>query len=128
MTDFFYKIYKFIVMENSPTSIEKLIEKVEIYGKTSLQLLKSETLLKSSDIFSNLAARLAVIVLILIFSVFINIGFALWIGDYLGTTYYGFFVVAFVYLFLGILVYIFRNDLVKNPVSNFIIVKLQKKN
>lgn len=115
-------------MENNPTSVEKLIEKAELYSKTSLQLFKYEAILKSADVFSNLAARLAVIVLIIIFSLFLNIGFALWIGDCLGATYYGFFVVAFLYLFIGILFYVFRNSWIKNPVNNFIIVKLQKKN
>lgn len=115
-------------MENNPTPIEKLIEKAEVYSRTSLELFKYDAILKSADVFSNLAVKLVVIVLIVIFSLFINIGFALWIGDFLGETYYGFFVVAFVYLFFGILFYVFRNNWIKNPVNNFIIVKLQKNN
>lgn len=115
-------------MENRPTSFEKLVDKAELYSKTSIELFKAQAILKSADVISNLAARLAVIILIMMFSLFLNIGFALWIGNYLKQTYYGFFVVAFFYLFFAILFYIFRNNLIKNPVSNFIIIKLQKKN
>lgn len=114
-------------MENDPTPIEKLIEKAEIYSKTSLELLKYNAIFKSADIFSNVAVKLVIILFVVIFSLFLNIGFALWIGKYLGETFYGFFVVAFVYLFFGILFYFFRNSWIKNPVSTFIIVKLQKK-
>jgi len=114
-------------MENNPNSIGILLEKAELYGRTSIELFKNEAILKSAEVFSSLAAKLAVITLFLLFSLFLNIGLALWIGDYLESTYYGFFVVAIIYLFFAILFYVFRNNLIKNPVCNYIIVKLQKK-
>ena len=113
-------------MENNPSHLEKLIEKVELYSKTSLELYKYNAILRSADIFSSLAAKLLIFLLITIFMLFVNIALALWIGKELGESYYGFFVVAAVYFFLGILIYLFRNNLIKHPVSNYIIVKLQK--
>lgn len=113
-------------MENNPTTIEKLIEKAESYGKTSIELYKQNAILKTSDVLSSIAAKLIIIVFIIMFTIFINIGLALWIGnEYFEESYCGFFVIGFVYLFFGLLFYVFRNSWIKNPMSNSIIVKLQ---
>ncbi|MES2747078.1 MAG: hypothetical protein V4648_01795 [Bacteroidota bacterium] len=114
-------------MENNPTQIEQLIEKAEVYSRTSLKLLKYNAIFKSADIASNLAVKLAIAVTVVMFSLFISIGLALWIGKELGETFYGFFVVASVYLLIGIVIYLLRDNWIKNPVSNFIISRLQKK-
>jgi hypothetical protein len=108
------------------TTIEKLIEKVELYSKTSIELFKYNAIFKSADLFSNLAVKLAIIVVVIMFSLLLNIGLALWIGKLLGESYYGFFVIASFYFIIGILIYTFRNNWIKKPVSNFIISKLQK--
>ena len=115
-------------MENSTTTIEKLIEKSEIYAKTTLELCKYEAVYKSADIFSNLAVKMALTLVVVFFLLLVNVGLALWVGQELGEIYYGFFVVAFVYLFLALLIYIFREDWVKTPVSNFIINKMKNEN
>ena len=114
-------------MENNTSPIEQLIEKAEVYGKTSLKLLKYNAIFKSSDLVSNLAVKLAIALALVMFSLFVSIGLALWIGKELGETFYGFFIVASVYLLIGMMVYLLRNSLIKNPVSNFIISRLQKK-
>jgi hypothetical protein len=111
-------------MENSTATIEKLIEKAEIYSKTMLELYKYNTVYKSTDIFSDLSVKLAITIVAVISSFFANIGLALWIGSELGETYYGFFVIAFAYLLFLILIYILRNKWIKIPVSNFIINKI----
>ena len=111
-------------MENS-TTIEMLIEKAEIYSKTTLKLCKYEAIYKSADIFSSLAAKLAIFIVVVIFSLLANVGLALCVGKYLGEIYLGFFVIAFGYLCLAILLYIFREEWIKTPVSNFIINKLK---
>lgn len=112
-------------MENSTTTIEKLIEKAEIYSKTTLELCKFEAVSKSADIFSNLAVKLAVTLVVVLFLLLVNIGLSLCVGQYLGEIYLGFFVIAFGYLCLAVLLYIFREEWVKNPVSNFIINKMK---
>lgn len=112
-------------MENSTTTIEKLIEKSEIYAKTTLELCKYKAVNKSADIFSNLAVKMAIALIVVLFLLLVNVGLALCVGEYLGEIYYGFFVVAFGYLCLAILLYIFREEWVKTPVSNFIINKMK---
>ena len=108
-------------MENTTATIEKLIEKAEAYSKTTLELYKLNVIYKAANIFSSLAIKLVLIVVVIFFLLMINIGFALYLGEYFGKNYYGFFVIAFFYIFLGIIIYLFRNQWIKKPVSNFII-------
>ncbi len=74
-------------MEQNTTTIEKLIEKAEIYSKNSLELLKYDVVYKSADIFSNLAVKLSITLVVVIFLLFINIGLAIILGEYLGRVY-----------------------------------------
>jgi hypothetical protein len=113
-------------MENKATLLEKLFEKVEVYATTSLELYAHTTVHKSADVLSSLAVRIAIAIIVAIFLFLATIGFALWIGDALGKNYYGFFIVAMVYLFLGLFVYLFKRPWIKRSVSNFIIVKILK--
>ena len=114
-------------MEDSTTTIEKLIEKAEIYSKTTLELCKYESIYKLADIFSSLAIKLAIFIVVVLFLVLVNVGLSLYVGGLLESSYLGFFVIAFGYFCLAILLYIFRDDWIKIPVSNFIIDKMRSK-
>jgi len=101
--------------------IEELIEKVEQYGKTTIELVKLKTLDKSSDVISNLISWLIVAIFAVLFFLILNIGLALWIGELMGKSYYGFFVISGFYALLALVFGIFRKQLIKNPVNNSII-------
>ncbi|MBC7525834.1 MAG: hypothetical protein H7239_15530 [Flavobacterium sp.] len=111
-------------MENSTTT-EDLIKKAVIYSKNTLELCKYDAVYKSADIFSNLAVKIVLTLVVVLFLLLVNVGLAIWVGQELGEIYYGFFVIAFVYFCLALLLYIFRDDWVKTPVSNFIINKMK---
>ena len=115
-------------MENNTTTIEKLIERVEVYCKTSFELWKLNAIDKASDLFSSLAVKLTLTIVVIFFFSMINVGLALWIGESLDKYYYGFFVIAAFYLLLLFILYVFRNKWIKNPVSNFVISESLKKN
>ena len=59
-------------MEN-PIIIENLIEKAEDYSKTTFELCKYNTVYKSADIFSSLAAKVIITLVIVLFSLLVNI-------------------------------------------------------
>lgn len=115
-------------MENKIATIEKLIEKAEAYSKTSLALCKNEAIYKLADISSNLFVKLVIAVVGILFLLFINIGLALFIGDYLEAAFLGFFVIGLGYFLIAILLYIFRENWIITPFSNFIIRKMNTKN
>jgi len=108
-------------MDEQSGLIESLIAKGEQYGKTTLELLKLKTLDKSADVVSNLVSWLIVVIFAVLFFLILNIGIALWIGELLGKSYYGFFVVSGFYALLAIVFAIFRKQLIKNPVNESII-------
>ena len=108
-------------MDEQTGLIESLIEKGEQYGKTTLELLKLKTLDKSADVASNLVSWLIVFIFAVLFFLILNIGVALWLGELLGKSYYGFFIVAGFYALLALIFSIFRKQLIKNPVNNSII-------
>jgi len=110
--------------EESP--IETLFEKAGEYSKTSLQLLQLKAIDRFADVVSSLAAQLAMVIVAALFLLTINIGIALWIGELLGKIYYGFFVVAGCYILICTLLYAFRKQWIKEPISNSIINQLLK--
>lgn len=114
-------------MKNYETAIEMLLEKAEDCGKTTLELVKLKAINSSADVISSFAIKITLITVIALFVFIINIGVALWIGDLLGKSYYGFFVVAAFYGLLAILLRSYLHRWVKVPISNFIIAQMLKK-
>jgi len=108
-------------MESKATLMESLLEKVEQYSITSIELIKLKAIDKIAEVVSNLVSRLAIAIIVALFTVIANIGLALWLGEITGKVYYGFFILAGFYALLGILMGIFRNQWIKTPVSNSII-------
>lgn len=115
-------------MENNATTIEMLFERAEDYTRTTVELAKLHTVDKAADVMSSLLSRLAVSIVFAMFALLANIGLSLWIGELVGKLYYGFFIVSSFYLLIAIILYIFKNEWIKTPISNFMIVKMLKKN
>ncbi|WP_320814423.1 hypothetical protein [Flavobacterium sp.] len=111
-------------MENIATNIDKLYQKAEQYSKTTLELVKLKTIDKTTDIISSLAVSLIMIIIAAIFTMFINIGIALWLGDVFNNMAMGFFVISGFYLIVGIIVYLNKDYFIKTPVNNLVIKKL----
>jgi hypothetical protein len=113
-------------MNDIATPIETLFKRAEDYSKTSLELLKLGAIDRSADVFSSLAVKFAIFMVAALFTLIINIGIAIWLGELLGKPYYGFFVVAIFHLVVISLVFIFRHEWIKTPVSNSIITQMTK--
>ena len=113
-------------MEDNAKSIESLIERVTDFSKTSYELAKLKTLDKSSDVASSLIPHSIVFVLFASFMLFANFGLAYWLGEILGNTYYGFFVVAAFYVITGLVLHFFFHKRIKNLIWNSIIKQVLK--
>ena|ERR1051326_3462351 len=110
-------------METKYNSVELLIETAEEYGKTSVELYRLKTIDKFADIISSLVSKLTVIIAFILFFLILNIGTSLWIGNVLGKTYLGFFIVAAFYALIAIILYLFKNKWIKSPLRNSIITQ-----
>jgi hypothetical protein len=119
-------IFRQNAMGGSIGMIESLFEKTVDYGKTSFLLVKLRTLNKTSDIVSSLLANTVVLIFVLSFILFLSLGIAIWVGQILGNTFYGFFMVAAFYGVTGVLIHLFLHKWIKKLVSDRFIEKVLK--
>jgi hypothetical protein len=113
-------------MKDQAKLIESLLENATEYGKTSLEIVKLKTLDKTSDIIASFVPQAIIWVLSVSFLLFFNLGLAFWLGEILGKTYFGFFVVAAFYGIAGLIFYLFLHKWLKRLVCDYIIKQVLK--
>jgi hypothetical protein len=113
-------------MEDNSKLLESLLEKASEFGKTSIELVKLKALDKTTDVVSSLVPHSIAVILISTFVLFINLGLALWLGDILGKSFYGFFVVAAFYILAGLVLHLFMHKRIKKLVGNYFIKHMLK--
>ncbi len=111
-------------MENQSTPIDSLIDRVKIYVETRIDLLRLKAIDKSSSFISLLVSMIIVILMSFLFIIFLSVGAALLLGEMLGKTYYGFFIVAGFYLLVGLILFALRDKWLKAPITNTMIKNL----
>ncbi len=111
-------------MNNETNSIEPLLERLEVYGKTSYELIKLKTLDKTANVVSTMVSRGFFVIVFSIFFCCINIGLALWLGDLIGKAYYGFFCVAGFYAIVSVVLYFYMHAWIKKTVGDSIVLQM----
>ncbi len=105
---------------------DNLFTKASDYFETNLELYKLKAINKTADIVSTVFAKLLMIVVFFIFFILLNIGLAYLIGNLLGHTYIGFFILAALYLIIGLILKSNSNKWVKIPTTSMIIKSITK--
>ena len=113
-------------MENQSTPVESLIDRVKSYVETRIDLLRLKAIDKSSSFLSLLISMVIVILVSFISVIMISVGIALLLGDLLGKSYYGFFIVGALYLIAGLILFSAREKWLKTPIANSMIHKLME--
>lgn len=113
-------------MEEENPGLDGLLNKSKKYIDTNIELYKLIALEKSTVVISSLVYRLIIFTIITISTVLFNIGIAYWLGEMLGHVSYGFFIVTGFYLILALLFYLFKDQLVKRPISEILIGQILK--
>ncbi len=111
-------------MEMPPSLIESLFERVEAYGKTTLELSKYKVIETMSVVITLLTSRFIVFIVMVLFVSFLSFGMALYLGDLLEKPYFGFFIVAAFYLVLGVILFFSLHKWIKEPISDLLISQL----
>ena len=106
--------------------IRELIDKAENYAKTNIELYKLKAIDKTTDVFSSVAAGIVIGIVITFLLIVLSIGAGFWIGEILGKTYYGFFVVAGFYAVLAIILVLMRRQLLEVFFNNYIVNQIFK--
>jgi len=108
-------------MENYQNHIEVLLETATEYGKTNFELAKLKILDKTSDVISSIIPLIFVFSILASFMLFCSLGIAFWLGEILDKVYYGFFVVAFFYCIIGLVIHFLMHKWFKKLICNYII-------
>ena len=111
-------------MENNTTNLEELFEKVKDYADTRINLFKLKTVNKISSFLSALVSALILIAILLLVIFCISIAIALLIGEWLGSDYLGFFIVAGIYMIIGLILYSARKKFLRDAISNTLLKEL----
>ena len=72
-------------------------------------------------VVTSLVPRVSTIIVFLLFALVLNIGIALFLGELLGKSYWGFFIVAAFYFVVGMVMHFFLHRWIKKPLSDSII-------
>jgi energy-coupling factor transporter transmembrane protein EcfT len=111
-------------MENEPTSVEELFYKLKDYGETSLNLLKLKAINKVLGFSSILITSVFSIVFIFLILIFVSIGLALLVGEWLGHAYWGFFIMGLLYLIIWFILFLGKKKFFDQPVRDKLIKEL----
>ena len=113
-------------MEDNTKLVESLLEKTTEYIKSSIELAKLKALNKTADIVSTIIPHVILFIIVAAFMLFLNLGIALWLGEILGSSFYGFFVVAGFYCITGVIVHFFFYKKIKKKITNIIVQQFIK--
>lgn len=113
-------------MKDKVIIVEMLVEKIEQYAKTSVELYKLKAIDKTTDVFTSVISRMVIIAIIALFFLLVTLGFCFYLGDVLGRTYYGFFAVAGIYFVISGILLIFRRAWLEMPLNDFIVSQIFK--
>ncbi|HMI06601.1 MAG TPA: hypothetical protein VK528_03570 [Flavobacterium sp.] len=113
-------------MKDKVIIVEMLVEKIEQYAKTSVELYKLKAIDKTTDVFTSVISRIVIIAIIALFFLLVTLGLCFYLGDVLGRTYYGFFAVAGIYFVIGGILLIFRRAWLETPLNDFIVRQIFK--
>ena len=114
-------------MEAKTTTLESLFENVEQYSKTSFELYKHKAVYEIATLTSSLAVKFILSIVVALVSLFASLGLALCWGDMFQKNYYGYFMVALLYVVLGIILFLFRKPWITTQISNTVIKSMLNK-
>jgi len=113
-------------MEEQQVDIDNLLSDAGDYIETRTTLWKLKAIESLSDVSGELVSGMGMIVISSFVIIIFSIGIALLVGDWIGKSYYGFFIVGGVYTIIGLVLYARRGQWLKEPFSNMLIRKILK--
>ena len=113
-------------MDDNMKLIESMLESTFRYGVAEIELLKLKSLSKTSDVVSGLIPHTVVLLILVFFLLFLNLGLAFWLGEIIGNNFYGFFVIAAFYAIVGLVMHFFMHKWIKRKIGNILIKQMFK--
>ena len=113
-------------MQSTIKHLEDFVSKAGDLAETKVEIWKLKAAGKISETVSSLISVIAIVILTGVAITILSFGAAFWIGSEMGHLSYGFFIVGGFYAFVGLMVFLFRRQWIKTPISNLLIHKIIK--
>jgi energy-coupling factor transporter transmembrane protein EcfT len=113
-------------MEKTFAKVEELADHVKEYINNRIASVKLSIAEKTSAVLSNIIAMIFVLTVFVFFIVFAGITLAFVFAKLTGEYYWGFLIVAGIYLLMGLLVWALKEKLIRLPIMNAILQQLSK--
>ena len=113
-------------MEDSFAKAEDLAVHIKEYMNNRIESVKLSAAEKSSKMLANLIAMAAVLLVFLFVIVFASIALAYALAKLTGELYWGFLIVAGIYLLLGSLIWLLKEKILRFPIMNAMLHQLFK--
>src|SRR6187402_3452611 len=110
-------------MQDQRHDIDALLSDAGDYVETRTNLWKLKAIESLSDVSGELVSGLGMIGIVSFVVMLFSVGFALLIGDWLGKSFYGFFIIGGAWFVFGLICFIRRGRWLKEPFSNMLIRK-----
>ena len=110
------------------SGLEEISGQVKEYIHTGIDRIKLKTAEKTSLVVADVMAIVIVVAVFLLFLVFVSIAGAYALSAWIGEPYAGFLIVGMIYLFLAIIVWKWRDRIIRVPVMRNILAQLFDKN
>ena len=110
-------------MDGLKERIREVVFNVEKSLYTRLELWKFKTVIRGADVVSSLVLLAIIFFIAAVSFIILSIGAAYWIGYYLNKISNGFFIVGGFYIFLCLVIYVFREHMIRKPIKDHILNK-----
>jgi energy-coupling factor transporter transmembrane protein EcfT len=114
------------VMKDTFARVEEMTAHVKEYVNNRMASVKLSAAEKSSKLVANVIALAVVVIVFTLFIVFASIALAFAFARLTGEFYWGFLIVAGIYLLLGISVWLMKEKIIQLPIMNSILQQLFK--
>lgn len=110
-------------MEKILSRAEELVGHVKEYADNRIHTVKLSVAEKVSKIIANIMAGVITMFIMFFFVVFASIALAIVIGEWTGKLYWGFLIIAALYLFAGIIVWVAKERILRLPIMNSLLAQ-----
>jgi len=115
-------------MEKISSTIKSLGIHLQEYLEVSVSLLKLRAAEKTSDLIADIAGVVVVSLFFIFFLLFVSFGCANLLSGVFGNNYSGFLIIGGFYLVLGLILWVGRKRIIRNPILNAIVRRLFENN
>lgn len=113
-------------MQNAFVKAEEFADHVKEYINNRIAAVKLQMAEKTSKFASNFIAIAVVAAIMLVFAIFMSMGVAYLLCEWIGDTWSGFLIIGGIWLLIAIMIWLSREKLLRMPIMNKMLQEMFK--